>query len=608
MKSSALQRALGLGLLYIAIFIAIVLAQFSSGPGLSEKISGLSVSATYPKSERGKPGTAPERVRFSYAGLAFEISAKSPADGVGSDGAAAPLALSSIERLPNGVRIRLEPGVVLRATVEKGAQERFSLAASAPEGVAALRLRLQSGHTVRIIEKDGRRSLESDGSSYDLGLSAGSLDGSAGILSLRPGDAGLALARIVPAAPKPILAAAPDKTVPQAPKDPEAFKAEIAAWRDKVWAGLSGARFDSDKIAWKGADGIASFSEKALAVFLAESLARGSYADSIPRVRASKEKWPDKLGFLTSPYLGGLVPKMRDLEASDQAESKRLAQAVADSSPTIFEKEGLLRFLLDRAPSSLLQDALRYSSGVDPAKLTIRQAVGFLGCLVDAKALLKDDANPFRDTGVAADRLVAAVRKSASGYFLATEEDGSSDLRVSLLAGSYLAAYGTAAAKPAFVGAGQSLVEGVLGLADAQGFSPARALARGGALEQRTGSLAPEELYPLAADNPYYPHEVSFSREIGPGLWAWTCSPSISVQATPSRYVFTARFPAGRAHFLAFYGVKPFANIQLYDIDYSPDNDFESYDASGYLYNKGSGALYLKMKHKKESEDIKLSL
>jgi len=79
------------------------------------------------------------------------------------------------------------------------------------------------------------------------------------------------------------------------------------------------------------------------------------------------------------------------------------------------------------------------------------------------------------------------------------------------------------------------------------------------------------------------------------------------VQGSASRYLFLATFPTGRSHYLAFYGIKPFANIQLYDIDYNPDNDFESYDASGYLYNKSSDALYMKMKHKKDAEDIKLT-
>jgi hypothetical protein len=609
MKTGALKRAIGLAFLYIGIFVLVVLAQFSRGPGFSQKVGGLSVSASYPKANRGRSATAPESLRLSFAGLSFEISPKYPAEGIGPDGGASPLSLSSVEKLPDGVRVKLAPGVEFKATVDRSQGERFALAATAPDGISALRLRLAPSRPARFSVKEGHSLFAGTGASYDLGPSSGALDPAAGILTLKSGDPGFAMARTVQAAPQPVRVAAADRTAAatQAPKDPEAFKAEIAAWRDKAWAGLSSARFDQERIAWKGADGSASFSEKALAAYLAESLARGSYAESFALVRSAKDKWPDRLGYLTAPYFGSLVAKMRDFENADQAENKRFAQSVSDKNPAVLEKEGLMRFILDHAPPAVGQDALRFVSGLDPAKLSPRQAVGLLACAVDAKDLLKDESNPFKDMGPTIDRILACMRKSPAGWFLATEEDGSTDLRTSLLAGGSLVDYGTAAAKPAIVGAGQSLVEGVLGLADPQGFCPARVLAKPDSLAQKTGSSAPEELYPLLTDNPYYPHEVSFARDLGGGLWAWTCSPALTVQASAGRYVFTARFPAGRAHFLTIYGVKPFANIQLYEIDYSPDRDFESYDASGYLYNKDSSALYLKMKHKKESEDIKLS-
>ena len=494
----------------------------------------------------------------------------------------------------------------LKPTVEKGPTERFSLSATAPDNVTAIRLRFLPKGAGSFVEKDGHRSLASNGGAWDMILAAGSLDGNAGILALRPGDPGLALAKVVPASATPTKPPSTEKFIAQAPKDPEVFKAEVAVWRDKVWAGLSSTRFEPDKVQWKGVDGLSVFSEKSLAVYLAESLARGSYPDALARVRGGIEKRPDKLGLLTAPYFGGLVSKMRDVEVLDQAEVKRLVQLVADKSPTLFEREGLIRFLLDRSPQSLYQDALRFSSGIDPAMLTIRQALGFLGCIVEARSLTKDADNPFRDKGAVADRLVAAIHKTSKGFFLVTEDDGYSDIRLSLLAGSYLAAFGTASSKPALVGIGQSLVEGVFALADAQGFMPSRVLASG-ALERRTGTLSPEELYPLVADNPYFPHEVSFGRDLGPGLWAWTCAPSLTVQTSASHFVFSARFLTGSAHFLTFYGIKPFTNIQLYEMDYSPDNDFENYNASGYLYNKPAGALFLKMKHKKENEDIKLT-
>jgi hypothetical protein len=324
-------------------------------------------------------------------------------------------------------------------------------------------------------------------------------------------------------------------------------------------------------------------------------------------VKSVKDKWPDKLGYLTAPFFGGLQAKMKVSETADAAEAKRLAQLVADKAPSILEKEGLLRFLVDRCPKALSTSALQYFDDVDPAKLTIRQTVGYLSCAVDSGLLFKDATNRFPNSSVAADRLVAAARKTSSGYFLVTEEDGSADLRLSLVAGSALSAFGTTSSKPNLIGVGQSLVEGVLGLGDAQGLGPSRVVIASGELGQRSGTILPEDLYSIVADNPYYPHEVSFARDIEPGVWAWTCVPSLTVQASASSYTFLVSFSAGRTHYLSFYGVRPFTNIQLYDIDYSPDNDFEGYDASGYLYSKDASALYLKMKHKKESEDIKLS-
>ncbi len=608
MQNGAFRRALGLVFLYCCLFVLIVLVQFSKGPGISEKIGPLAVSASYPRAVHGKAGTTPVSLRLSFSGLAFLISPKSVAESVDTGGATTTLALASIGKIPNGISIQFSSGVELRAVVDKGPPDRFGISVSAPDGIAEVRVRLAPASSTRFLEENGQRRIEMKDSSYEVSLSESSLDEAAGFISLRPGDTGLALQRISSSPPKQDEAAAPERLVAQAPKEAEAFKAEIAAWRDEVWSGLSSTRFDPDKITWKGLDGLPGFSEKALTAYLAESLARGTFQDSLSRVRGAKDKWRDDLSYLSAPYLGDLVRKMSALQVADLAESKRLAQLVADNSPSIFEKDGLLSFLLDRGPASLAQGAFKYFAGVDPSKLTIGQAVGYLGCALDGKSLLglKDEDNPCRAASAAAESIVAAARAAPNGFVLVTEADGSSDIRTCLLAGRLLVAYGTAKAKPAIVGVGQGLVEGVWGLSDAQGFAPARVVVRGATIEQRIGAIAPEELYSLVADNPYYPHEVSFYRDIMPGFWAWTCSPSLVVQANSARYVFTAAFPAGRSHYLTFYGVKPFTDIQLYDIDYSPDNEFESYDASGYLYKKEMGSLYIKMKHKKDQEDIKL--
>ena len=615
MKSGALRRALGLTLLYIGGFVLLVVLQFSRGPGFSERFGRLAVTASFPKAERAGGGQAPEEVKFDFAGLSLAVSARSPAKLVGADGSIRNIGPRSIEKRKDGVRVLLEGGVELRASSAAG--ERYSLAARAPAGTRALRLAYTLSGRARLAAAAGSQSLESAGSTFALTLASSALDPASGYLVLRADEASgelgeLALARKEAAPAKPGKPAAGERLAAQAPKDPAAFKAEIDAWRDKAWSGLASSRYDPERLAWRGgAEGQAlpaesRFSERALVAYLAESLLRGSYTEALQRMRPARERWPAELGYLSAPYLGGLVKKMEALEAADLAESKRIAQLVQEKSPDLFMKEGLVHFLLDRSAPPLSSEALAFAATLDPAKLTLRQAVGLLGCLVESRSYLKDEENPFRALGASADRVAASVRAASGGLYLVGEEDGSVDLRLSLLAGQYLAAYGAAEGKEALLGLGQGLVEGYLGLCDERGAAPAKLLLREGAVDQRTGALLPEEAYPIVASNPYYPREVSFYREVGPGVWAWTCAPSLTVAAAADRYAFAATFPEGRSHHLTFYGIKSFANIQLYDIDYSPDSEFEIYDASGYLYRPQNRALYMKMKHKKESESIKL--
>jgi hypothetical protein len=81
----------------------------------------------------------------------------------------------------------------------------------------------------------------------------------------------------------------------------------------------------------------------------------------------------------------------------------------------------------------------------------------------------------------------------------------------------------------------------------------------------------------------------------------------VIASATPASATFQVRYALGQAHYMAIFGLKPFSNIKLYGINYSPDSAFESYDVSGYSYRKASNALYLKMKHKQDPEKIELS-
>ena len=445
MKSGAFKRALGLVFLYLGLFIVIVLVQFSRGPGLSEKFGALSVSASYPKAGRGRADVPPEMVRLSYAGLLFEISPKSPAESLTADGAASPLALISMDKLPNGVRIKLSPGVELKATSNRRAPEDLF-----PLGYRSRRRRRPSpalrafprGAVFR--ERRPPRPAFAGGS-YDLAA------------RYRPPwtaeRASFPSVRATRARPVQDSAArggeARPPGVPAKLVGAGAQGSRSLQGRDLRLAGqgLVGPRFDSASMPTsspgRGRTASPPFPKRPSRSIWRSPWRSGSYSDALARARSAKEKWPDKLGYLSAPYLGGLVPKMRAFEASDLAEVKRLPSSSPTSPRRVFEKEGLLRFLVDRSPGlARPRRAPLFSPSSIPPSLRSRQAVGAAGLRRGRQVAAQGrwESLPRHRPPPPPHRRSArpAMRKSSSGYFLVTEDDGSTDLRLSLLAGTAL--------------------------------------------------------------------------------------------------------------------------------------------------------------------------
>jgi hypothetical protein len=312
-----------------------------------------------------------------------------------------------------------------------------------------------------------------------------------------------------------------------------------------------------------------------------------------------------EFSWLSAPYFGDIVNAMARLEEADLAEVRRFERAIAENPASIFDGERLLPFLLDRTPYSLARSVFASAQGVDPASLGARRAVGALEAWLDGLELLGADANPFARFEAVAERvMLPAVRKTAQGYFYRASPTGDVDPRLGLRAGYALIRYGEKASKPTMIGVGQSLVAGVLALADADGFLPAAATVKDGALVADSSRLAPEAVYDLVAANPRYPHQVSFYRELGPGAWAWTVSPKISVLKETGRAVYSFDHPVGYAHFAAVYGVAPYQAIRIHGIDYRMDPVFERYEVSGFNYKRASNSLYLKLRHRLTTETV----
>jgi hypothetical protein len=117
------------------------------------------------------------------------------------------------------------------------------------------------------------------------------------------------------------------------------------------------------------------------------------------------------------------------------------------------------------------------------------------------------------------------------------------------------------------------------------------------------GTLPPERVYPLLVDTDYYPHAVTLSDRLSPGAWIWTAADLPAVSLSPTEYRIRMRFPAGRIHHITVHGVPPFNRLEMFDLRWPSDPQFERY-TSGWVYDRDTETLYMKIRHKEDVEEI----
>lgn len=111
----------------------------------------------------------------------------------------------------------------------------------------------------------------------------------------------------------------------------------------------------------------------------------------------------------------------------------------------------------------------------------------------------------------------------------------------------------------------------------------------------------------IEKNNTYYPHVEQLSVTQENPLWAWTSARSIST-STDAEGTITIRtsFPEGYTHYMILNNVEPFKSIEIYDMMFRTDPRFESYNSSGYVYDAESKTLFLKYRHKTNTEIVRL--
>lgn len=383
----------------------------------------------------------------------------------------------------------------------------------------------------------------------------------------------------------------------------DALARKVSDYIGGAYQGWKTGRYDQEEGRWLTEKGDRAFKESILTAYLAESLRRGEQEQAFDEMIRAAAGFPGELSFASSVFLGNLQERSNRLLADDRREAARLLSRARNRELTIWNRGDLLQFATDRGGEELLRELQIFAAEANLHNLSAYTALGMLRNYYESNTVDPELLGSLRRfTALINTRIFPGIIKIKEGFFLEIEP-GKIDVYASLTAGKLLIWAGGVEKDPVLESIGRDLILSSLSLSDKQGFLPRHILFADLALKGTEGRVAPEEVYPLITDNPYYPRFISLSRELGPGAWLYTAAnvTGISISGKENRFQF--RFPSGAIHHLVFHGARPYSEIQIWGIPWRVDYQFEKYNI-GALFLEERELFLIKYQHKKTAEEF----
>jgi len=589
-------------LCYLAVVAALLsLALF--GRSSTERLGDARVTVRY----AALPlfGTSVDRASVSYRGLRLGFGRSTPI--VASDGGTA--APRELRTHGEGIDIGFERG--LRLELRDIGDGSLSLAVAGDGATAgalsfAVPIRIPGGLVSAGDEL--MLSWRRFGRSYYLSLPPGSrFDAGAGALTLALGSGSREI-RFGPADGDARDLSERWLTDQAALVDETAFQAAVDGFTDEAWDGWTRVRLSADRTAWRGADGRFAFSEDVTAALLAESLARGEYPARRTLVagaldRALRTAPGTVTSASVSAFVGNLREHARRVRAAEAPGVERVRALLADRDPALFLEPGLVPFVLDHGPFSLVQEIVTLAGTLRAGSLAPDVAVGVLEAYLDYDEFAAaGGAMAANAREVVRRRLLPIIVKINKGLFLETGE-GTVDTTVSIRCGAVLVRAASALGDASFAAIGRTLVASAVALRQADGFLPALIRLPEASPADGAAQVAPESVYRLVAMGRHHPREIPLHLAVGPGTWLWTAANLVAAEGNPTGLRLTLSFPVGQPHYLMVDGVRSVAKLELHGAAWRPAADYAQY-SDGWAWDAAEQQLFVKLTGRTATEQI----
>ena len=299
---------------------------------------------------------------------------------------------------------------------------------------------------------------------------------------------------------------------------------------------------------------------------------------------------------------------MRSFLQTERDIISRISRLINDKSPDLLTESHVFEFLYVRGYLNQAEEALELIRSVNPAALTFEMCAGIFEGFMDMRQFRPNGDNPFeRLTDMACNIFSGGVRKDTERDLVLVFRGNSADIEYNLRLGKALINWGNTANKNEWADLGQSLILSVISLQDNAGAVPAFVNVSEAGRFSNAGAniISAAKIAGIVSPGDYYPRAVVIGSGVN-SLWTWTVASTVTATQENNVLDIAASFPTGETHHMMIRGVRPFNKIQIYNMDYPTDSQFEIYDSSGWVYSSQEQILTVKLKHRGPVEHIKI--
>jgi len=605
MRKPVLPRILGLIVLYCMVFIAIVMIQFAKRGNFTQRIGGMVVSGQYSISDDTDTAASEDEPAFTgkhislaggasvyFRGIEFNLRNRDSSDLfalIDSDDHRTAALAKYVRISDDAASFMLSDGTQIIFQIQSpGGIPELRITGKFADGISGLDIPAKPQRPSLSREtSDGNINITHDGSTFQFNRPVHLREKA--VVALQEDSPSISYRAI----PERKVFNPLDYLVSNA-QSSHTYNSAISQWRDQKYS------------YWRSRISV-NADEDSVIAFSSEAVRRGNLRDAVASVSRTFFDNPQR-GHGSSVYIGGMTTALRSFLQSERDATNRITRLINEKSPELLIESHVFEFLYVRSHLNMAESAIEIVRSINQASLTYEMCPGIFEGYMDIRHFRIHGDNPFdRLTELACNLFSDGIRKDTERDQVFIFRGDSADIEYNLRLANVLIAWGTATGRDEWANLGRSLILSAISLQDNTGAVPAFVnISEAGMFSNAPGTmLSAAYISRFFNSGDYYPHAVVIGSGVN-SLWAWTAASAVSATQESNILNIAVSFPMGETHHMMIRGIRPFTKIQMYNMDYPSDPQFERYDSSGWVYSAQEQILTVKMKHRGPVEYIRV--